>query len=91
MGFGFGGEWIVGVVFIGEVIKVCDCGKVVGLVQFGWVIGWGFIVIFYLLMFSLLLLEEVWCVLFMFGLLLVLFVLVVCWLVKELVIYCEVR
>lgn len=32
MGFGFGGEWMVGVVLIGEVICVCDCGRVVGFV-----------------------------------------------------------
>ncbi len=40
-GLGFGGEWAVGSVLIGEMIRPGHRGKAVGTVQSGWAIGWG--------------------------------------------------
>src|ERR1700675_4705614 len=40
-GLGFGGEWAVGSVMIGEIIRAKHRGKAVGTVQSGWAIGWG--------------------------------------------------
>src|ERR1700722_15512750 len=40
-GLGFGGEWSVGSVLIGEAIRSQWRGKAVGTVQSGWAIGWG--------------------------------------------------
>jgi MFS family permease len=41
MGLGLGGEWAVGAVLLGEVIRAKDRGKAVGTMQSGWAIGWG--------------------------------------------------
>lgn len=41
MGFGLGGEWAVGAILIGEVIRRQDRGKAVGAMQSGWAVGWG--------------------------------------------------
>jgi MFS family permease len=40
-GLGFGGEWAVGSVLIGEAIRSEYRGRAVGTVQGGWAIGWG--------------------------------------------------
>jgi MFS family permease len=40
-GLGFGGEWAVGAVLMGEAIRAQFRGKAVGTVQSGWAIGWG--------------------------------------------------
>src|ERR1700728_140417 len=40
-GLGFGGEWAVGSVLIGETIRAKYRGRAVGTVQGGWAIGWG--------------------------------------------------
>jgi MFS family permease len=40
-GLGFGGEWAVGAVFIAEMASSKSRARVVGIVQSGWVIGWG--------------------------------------------------
>src|SRR6516162_7646697 len=39
-GLGFGGEWAVGSVLMGEAIRAQYRGKAVGTVQGGWAIGW---------------------------------------------------
>jgi len=41
MGLGLGGEWAVGAVLLGEVIRAKDRGKAVGTMQSGWGVGWG--------------------------------------------------
>jgi MFS family permease len=41
MGLGLGGEWAVGAVLLGEVIRAKNRGKAVGTMQSGWAIGWG--------------------------------------------------
>jgi MFS family permease len=40
-GLGFGGEWAAGAILIGEVVTARDRGKVVGIVQGAWAVGWG--------------------------------------------------
>jgi MFS family permease len=40
MWFGFGGEWAVGSVLMGEIISAQHRGKAVSTVQSGWAIGW---------------------------------------------------
>jgi MFS family permease len=53
-GIGFGGEWAVGAVLVGEIVAPAHRGKAVGLVQSGWAIGWGAAAILYSVAFSLL-------------------------------------
>ena len=51
-GLGFGGEWAVGSVLMGEAIRAKYRGKAVGTVQGGWAIGWGVAAICYTVLFS---------------------------------------
>jgi MFS family permease len=68
-GLGFGGEWAVGAVLIGETIRSEHRGKAVGFVQSGWAIGWGLAAISYTLLFLLLPQEWAWRALFWIGIL----------------------
>ena len=68
-GLGFGGEWAVGSVLMGEVIQSQHRGKAVGTVQGGWAIGWGLAAIAYTILFSLLPAAQAWRVMFWIGLL----------------------
>jgi MFS family permease len=40
-GFGFGAEWAVGAVFMGEIAAAATRGRLVGTAQSAWAIGWG--------------------------------------------------
>lgn len=53
-GFGFGGEWAVGAVLVGEMVAPAHRGKAVGMVQSGWAIGWGAAALLYSIAFSIL-------------------------------------
>ena len=68
-GLGFGGEWAVGSVLIGETIRAQHRGKAVGTVQSGWALGWGVAAIFYTALFSYLPAEIAWRIMFWIGLL----------------------
>ena len=68
-GLGFGGEWAVGSVLIGEMIRSEHRGRAVGTVQSGWAVGWGAAAILFTVMFSLLPAELAWRVLFWIGIL----------------------
>jgi MFS family permease len=68
-GLGFGGEWAVGAVLMGEVIRAEHRGKAVGTVQGGWAIGWGVAAIFYMLLFSKLPAAIAWRIMFWIGIL----------------------
>jgi MFS family permease len=68
-GLGFGGEWAVGSVLMGETIRAQHRGKAVGTVQSGWAIGWGMAAIFYSLLFSLLPANVAWRAMFWIGIL----------------------
>jgi MFS family permease len=69
-GLGFGGEWAVGSVLMGEIVTASlDRGKAVGTVQSAWALGWGLAAIMYTLLFSLLPENYAWRALFLIGLL----------------------
>jgi MFS family permease len=73
-GLGFGGEWAVGSVLIGEMVRAQHRGKAVGTVQSGWAVGWGVAAIAFTISFSMLPEETAWRMLFWLGLLPALFV-----------------
>jgi MFS family permease len=66
-GLGFGGEWAVGSVLMGEAIRAQYRGKAVGTVQGGWAIGWGVTAISYTVLFSLLPAAIAWRAMFWIG------------------------
>ena len=68
-GLGFGGEWAVGSVLIGETIRREYRGRAVGTVQGGWAIGWGISALFYTLFFAVLPPALAWRAMFWVGLL----------------------
>ncbi|MEO6959479.1 MAG: MFS transporter [Burkholderiaceae bacterium] len=66
-GLGFGGEWAVGSVLMGEIIKAQNRAKAVGTVQSGWAVGWGIAALLYALAFSVLPEDWAWRSLFWFS------------------------
>lgn len=68
-GLGFGGEWAVGSVLIGETIRSEYRGRAVGTVQGGWAIGWGISAVFYTLFFAVMPPSLAWRAMFWVGLL----------------------
>ncbi len=67
-GLGFGGEWAVGSVLIGEVIRPRFRGRAVGTVQSGWALGWGIAAVSYTVFFAVLPQALAWRVMFWIGL-----------------------
>jgi MFS family permease len=68
-GLGFGGEWAVGSVLMGEAIRAKYRGRAVGTVQAGWAIGWGLAAVFYTVLFSVLPAAIAWRSMFWVGIL----------------------
>jgi MFS family permease len=68
-GLGFGGEWAVGSVLMGEAIRAEHRGKAVGTVQGGWAIGWGLAAVFYTVLFKVLPEAVAWRAMFWIGIL----------------------
>jgi MFS family permease len=68
-GLGFGGEWAVGSVLIGETIRAKYRGRAVGTTQAGWAIGWGISALCYTLLFAVLPAHTAWRVMFWIGIL----------------------
>ena len=68
-GLGFGGEWAVGSVLMGEAIRAKYRGKAVGTVQGGWAIGWAITAISYTVLFSILPAAMAWRAMFWIGIL----------------------
>lgn len=68
-GLGFGGEWAVGSVLMGEIVRTEFRGRAVGTVQSGWAIGWAVAAILYTLLFSALPENYAWRALFWVGVL----------------------
>src|SRR5271165_6510345 len=68
-GLGFGGEWAVGSVLVGEAIRARYRGRAVGTVQGGWAVGWGVTAICYAGLFSLLPATIAWRAMFWIGIL----------------------
>jgi MFS family permease len=68
-GLGFGGEWAVGSVLIGEKIRARYRGRAVGTTQSGWAVGWGVAALCYTVFFKLLPVGLAWRTMFWIGLL----------------------
>jgi MFS family permease len=68
-GLGFGGEWAVGSVLMGEAIRAEYRGKAVGTVQGGWAVGWGVTAVCYTVLFSVLPASMAWRTMFWIGIL----------------------
>jgi len=68
-GLGFGGEWAVGAVLIGEMIRPEHRGKAVGTMQSGWAVGWGAANILYVVLYQLLPEVLAWRAMFWVGIL----------------------
>jgi len=69
MGLGLGGEWAVGAVLLGEVIRAKDRGKAVGTMQSGWGVGWGIAALISIAILLKLKPDIAWRVLLCIGLL----------------------
>jgi MFS family permease len=68
-GLGFGGEWAVGSVLIGETIRAKYRGRAVGTTQAGWALGWGIAAVCYTVLFATLPMHLAWRVMFWIGIL----------------------
>jgi len=90
-GLGFGGEWAVGSVLMGETIRADHRGKAVGTVQGGWAIGWGLAAICYTVLFKTLPEALAWRALFWIGILPALLVFYIRRRVPEPQVYTETR
>jgi MFS family permease len=90
-GLGFGGEWAVGAVLMGETIRAQHRGKAVGTVQAGWAVGWGLAALSYALLFSLLSPGIAWRAMFWIGILPALLVFYIRRNVREPEVYSKVR
>ena len=90
-GLGFGGEWAVGSVLMGEAIRAEHRGKAVGTVQGGWAIGWGLAAVSYTFLFNKLPEAVAWRALFWIGILPALLVFYIRRHVPEPHIYTEMR
>jgi len=88
---GFGGEWAVGSVLMGETIRAQHRGKAVGTVQGGWAIGWGLAAICYGIFFSVLPEATAWRAMFWIGILPALLVFYIRRKVPEPKVYAETR
>lgn len=90
-GLGFGGEWAVGSVMIGEIIRAQHRGKAVGTVQSGWAIGWGVAAVMSTVLFTIMPADLAWRTLFWMGLLPALLILYVRKYVQEPPVYLATR
>jgi MFS family permease len=90
-GLGFGGEWAVGSVLMGETIRAEHRGKVVGAVQSGWAPGWGIAAVFFVLFYSVLPTAKAWRAMFWVGILPALLTLYIRRRIKEPEIYLQSR
>ncbi len=68
-GLGFGGEWAAGAILIAEVADPAQRGRVLGMVQSSWAIGWAFSLVAYSLVFSFFPQSIAWRITFMLGIL----------------------
>jgi MFS family permease len=90
-GLGFGGEWAAGAILVSEMSHPDQRGRVLGMIQSAWAIGWGGAVIAYTIVFSLVGPELGWRVLFWLGILPALLVLYIRRKVSEPEVYVETR
>jgi MFS family permease len=67
LGIGFGGEWAVGSILMGEMVRAQYRGRAVGSVQSAWAVGWGFAVLAQAVIFTLAAPEVAWRYMFALG------------------------
>ncbi len=68
-GLGFGGEWAAGAILIAEVASPTQRGRVLGMVQSSWAVGWALALIAYTLVFSIFPSSIAWRISFCLGIL----------------------
>ncbi len=68
-GLGFGGEWAAGAVLIAELSNPEQRGRVLGMIQSAWAIGWAFSLFAYTIVFSLVAPALGWRIVFWLGIL----------------------
>jgi len=68
-GLGFGGEWAAGAILMAEIASPAYRGRVLGMVQSAWAIGWGAAAIAFTVVFSLVPPAQAWRILFWLGIL----------------------
>ncbi|GER84019.1 MAG: MFS transporter [Thermogemmatispora sp.] len=68
-GLGFGGEWAAGAILIAEVADPAQRGRVLGMVQSSWAVGWGLALVAYTLVFSFFPVSIAWRISFCLGIL----------------------
>jgi MFS family permease len=90
-GLGFGGEWAAGAVLIAEVADPEQRGRVLGMIQSAWAIGWAFSLLAYTLVFSLVPPATGWRVVYWLGILPALLILYVRRNVKEPEVFVQTR
>ncbi len=69
VGIGFGGEWAIGAILVGEIVRASERGRAVGTVQSAYGAGWAAAALAYGACFSVFNAEIAWRVLFWIGLL----------------------
>ncbi|QBD78312.1 MFS transporter [Ktedonosporobacter rubrisoli] len=90
-GLGFGGEWAAGAILVAEIANPVQRGRVLGMVQSSWAVGWGVALIAYTIVFSFFPPEIGWRILFCLGILPALLVLYIRRKVREPEIFIETR
>ena len=90
-GLGFGGEWATGAALIAEAARPEHRGRLLGLVQASWAVGWGLAAIAWTLVFSLFPEEQAWRYLFFLGILPALLILYLRRNVKDADVFLETR
>jgi MFS family permease len=90
-GLGFGGEWAAGALLIAEVSDPVQRGRVLGMVQSSWAIGWALALVAYTIVFSLFPPAIGWRIVFWLGILPALLTLYVRRNVREPEVYVQTR
>jgi MFS family permease len=68
-GLGFGGEWAAGAILIAEVANPAQRGRVLGMIQSSWAVGWAMALVAYTLVFSFAPQAIAWRIVFWLGIL----------------------
>lgn len=90
-GLGFGGEWAAGALLVSEMSQPDQRGRLLGMIQSAWAVGWGAAVIAYTIVFSLAGPDLAWRILFILGILPALLILYIRSKVSEPEVYVETR
>jgi len=90
-GLGFGGEWAAGAILMAEIANPAQRGRVLGMVQSAWAIGWALALIAYTLVFSFVKPDPGWRILFWLGILPALLILYIRKTVQEPQVFVETR